>query len=151
MAEIKIAREKFADVIEEAKPLLVEHWTELSLYPDIPLDPDYEVYQALEKLDQMSIYTVRARGEMVGYAVYFTRRHHHYRSATWAMSDIILVRNGHRNLGVGTALFDFVEQDLRSQGVDVIHTMTKTAHPELAMLLRARKHQEAELCFSLRL
>ena len=151
MTDVKIARETFADVIDEIQPLLREHWAELSLYPDIPLDPDYEIYKALERLNQLSIYTVRLAGEMVGYAVYFTRKHHHYRTVTWAMSDVILVRKAHRNLGVGMALFDFLEQDLRARGADVIHTMTKILHPELAMLLRARQHEEAELCFSKRL
>jgi len=151
MSDIHIAIEPYAAAVDEMRPIFVEHWQELALYPDIPLDPDYAVYEALDRLGQMAIYTVRSRGEMVGYAVYFIRKHHHYRGHTWALSDIVLVRNGHRNFGVGTALFDFIEDDLRKRGVDVVHTMTKVASPELAMLLRARGHAEAELCFSLRL
>ena len=151
LVKTEIAVEAFADVIDEAKPLLVEHWHELALYPDIPLDPDYEAYAALDKAGAIVIYTVRAHGELVGYAVYFIRKHLHYRQHTWAVNDIVLVRDRYRDFGIGTSLFDFIEADLRKRGADVIHTGTKVLHPELAMLLRARRHTEAEIGFSLRL
>ena len=146
-----IARESYFDVIEEGKKFLHEHWEELSLYPDIPLEPEYEFYEVLAKNNLLAIYTVRVQGEMVGYAVYFIRKHYHYASTKWAFGDIILVRKPYRKFGLGTALFDFIENDLRSEGVAVINTETKIMHPELAMLLRARGHKEATLGFSKRL
>ena len=150
-ADVQIARERFLDVIEEAKPILVEHWRELAFYPDIPLDPDYALYETLDKAGIVSIYTVRARGELVGYAVYFVRPNHHYRSARWAISDIILVRKGYRTYGIGSRLFAFAEDDLRRQGVTVMHTTTKHEHPELATLLKARGHQREGSSYTLRL
>ena len=147
----RIAREDYFEVIEEGKNILPEHKAELALYDDIPLNPEYEVYETLAKKGLLSLYTVRVAGEMVGYAVYFVRKHHHYRDFTWALSDIILVRKPYRQFGLGNALFAYIENDLRAQGADVIHTMTKTAHPELAMLLQSRGHQHAETCFSKRL
>jgi predicted acetyltransferase len=147
----KIAREDYFEVIEEGKNILPEHKAELSIYQDIPLNPDYTVYEALAKSGILALYTVRVAGEMVGYAVYLVRKHAHYKDYTWAVSDIILVRKPYRQFGLGNALFAFIEHDLRAQGVDVIHTMTKTAHPELAMLLQSRGHQLAETSFSKRL
>jgi L-amino acid N-acyltransferase YncA len=151
LPDYKVAREDYFDVIEEGKTILPEHKQELALYDDIPLDPEYEVYESLARKGMLALYTVRVRGEMVGYAVYFIRKHHHYKAFTWAISDIILVRKPYRQFGLGMALFAYIENDLRAQGVDVIHTMTKTAHPELAMLLQSRGHQHAETCFSKRL
>jgi GNAT superfamily N-acetyltransferase len=151
LVDVGIAVESFADVIDEIKPLLVEHWAELALYSDIPLDPDYTAYEALDRAGAIVIYTVRAHGELVGYAVYFIRKHLHYRQHTWGINDIVLVRDRYRDFGIGTALFDFIEADLKKRGVNVMHTNTKVLHPELAMLLRARSHQEAEIGFSLRL
>jgi GNAT superfamily N-acetyltransferase len=149
--DLRIAREAYSDVIEEGKPILEEHWRELAFYPDIPLDPDYDVYAALEKQNLISIYTVRVRGELVGYAIYFVRKHHHYRTVSWAVSDIILVRKNFRNYGIGTALFAFAENDLRAQGVQVMHTTTKYCHPELGMLLQSRGHQREGFAYTLRL
>jgi GNAT superfamily N-acetyltransferase len=148
------ARETYDQVIDEIKPLLVEHWRELALYQeDIPLDPDYEIYRAMDHKGALAIYTIRygAERRLVGYAIYFLRNHHHYRGAKWATSDIVLVAQSHRNLGAGNGLFDYVEQDLRNQNVNVIHTMTKLEHPELAFLLESRGHQKVEVNYSKRL
>ncbi len=147
-----IARERVVDVLEEIKPILLEHWAELSLYSDIPLDPEYDVYEMLDKKGLLALYTIRTAGVLVGYAVYFVRKHMHYRQHTWALSDIILVKKEHRNLGMGMKLFDTIESEMKSYwGVDVLHTMTKVMHPELAYLLESRGHQKAEVSYSLRL
>lgn len=147
------ARENYRDVVSEIQPILDEHWKELALYDDIPLAPDYAIYDSLALAGILYVYTVRHRDDgLVGYAVYFVRKgHHHYRNHTWAISDVILVRTAHRNVGVGNRLFATIEGDLKANGVDVIHTMTKVAHPELAYLLEARGHIKAEVCYSLRL
>lgn len=148
------ARETYDQVIDEIKPLLVEHWRELALYQeDVPLDPDYEIYRAMDAAGALAIYTIRhgAERRLVGYAIYFLRNHHHYRSAKWATSDIVLVSRDHRNLGAGNGLYDYVEADLHGLGADVMHTMTKVEHPELAFLLESRGHQKVEVNYSKRL
>ena len=151
MADVKIARESFADVIEEAKPILIEHWEELATYPDVPLEPDYAAYEAAEKQGMLAIYTARVRGELVGYSDYFVRRHLHYLSIIVATNDIIMIRKPFRTFGVGSALCDFLEADLKAQGVAVIHTSAKTTHPELSFLLKSRGHTEVDRGFALRL
>lgn len=149
--DVTIAKESWFDVVDELKPILHEHWEELALYPDIPLDPEFELYEALETKGMLSFYSVRRSGELVGYAIYFVRHSPHYRSTLWAVSDIVLIRKAYRNFGVGTKLFDFIENDLRQQGVKVMHTMTKASHPELAALMRKLVHMHSETNFSLRL
>ena len=146
-----IARETYTEAIDDVKPFLREHWEELSLYPDIPLDPEFEMYAALDRMGHLAAYTARSYGELVGYALYFVRRNPHYRNHIWAVSDVVLVRKAYRNAGLGMALYDFIEADLKAHGVAVMHTFTKILHPELAMLLQARGHTDAERGFSLRL
>ena len=148
------SRERYADAIEDVKPLLMAHWRELALFQnDIPLDPDFEVYQALDKAGALAAYMIRQETDrrLVGYGVYFLRKHHHYRQHMWAVSDIILVERSHRNAGVGNGLFDFMEPDLKAQGVAVMHTMTKVMHPELAALLQMRGHDKVEVSYAKRL
>ena len=147
-----INREKVVDILEEIKPILLDHWAELSLYPEIPLDPEYDLYELMDKKGSLALYTVRDAGVLVGYAVYFVRRHMHYRGHIWALSDIILVKREHRNMGLGTSLFDTIEKDMKDYWkVDVLHTTTKILHPELAYLLEARGHTKAEVGYSMRL
>lgn len=149
---LQFAVESYAEVLEDIKPLFVEHYEELALYAgEIPLDPDYGVYESLDKIGALSIYTAREDGVLIGYAIYFVRRHHHYKQSTWAISDIILVRKEHRNAGVATGLFDLVEADMRKHCVTVLHTTTKESHPMLAFFLEARGHTREGASFSMRL
>ena len=149
--DIAIAKESWFDVVDELKPILHEHWEELALYSDIPLDPEFELYEALETKGMLSFYSVRRSGELVGYAIFFVRKSPHYKSTLWAVCDIILIRKPYRNFGVGDKLFAFFEDDLRQQGVKVVHMMTKASHPELGGLARRRGYRHSETNFSLRL
>lgn len=151
MTDVEIARESWFSVVDELKPILAEHWEELALYADIPLDPEFELYEALEKNGMLSFYSVRRSGELVGYAIFFVRKSPHYRTTLWAVSDIILIRKPYRNFGVGNKLFAFFEDDLRQQGAKVVHIMTKASHPELAALAKKRGYMHSETNFSQRL
>lgn len=146
------ATETFERVIHDIKPLLERHWQEIAVYPDIPLDPDYEIYKKLCDLGICEIYTARQDGKLVGYAIYMFRRSHpHYARHGWANSDIVMVMPEHRNARVATGLYDLIESDMGAKGIHVIHTTTKTEHPELAQFLRARGHARVEEGFSKRL
>ena len=146
MAAYDYARETYAEAVGSIRPLLLEHWRELATYGDVPLDPDFEAYRVLDAAGVLRIFTVRIASDLVGYAIYFVRSGHvHYRSTPWAVSDIVLVRREHRNLGVGNGLFEFIERSLAEEGVRVISTMAKLAHPELSLLLEARGHARNEV------
>ena len=149
----KFAVETYAQVVDDIRPLLQEHWRELATYHDIPLDPDFEAYRAMEKAGRLRIYTVRVEGNsrLVAYAIYFVSPHHHYQTTKWAVSDIILVVTEHRGLKLGHGLFDFLEDALRAEGVEVMYTMAKLKHPELSMLLEMRGHERNEVIHAKRL
>lgn len=152
MDNYRFGRETYAQAVVDIRPLLEEHHAELATYQDVPLDPDYRLYHAADRDGSLAIYTVRTEAnELVGYAIYFVRGHYHYQSTLWAISDIVLVRREHRNLGVGTGLFEFVERDLAERGVRVVYTIAKLAHPELSMLLEAMGHQRNEVIHAKRL
>lgn len=145
------AVEPFSSCIEEAKPLLEQHWAEINVNGDIPLDPDYTMYPKLERFGMLITYTVRDEGKLVGYAAYITKAHPHYQGHKWALSDIFWLHPSARAQGVGNGLFAFIEDDLRTRGVHVMHTTTKRAHPQAGLLLERRGHSMIELGFSKRL
>lgn len=147
----QFARESYGEAVDDVRPLLREHWEELATYADVPLDPDFESYRAVDAAGMLRAYTARVDGALVGYAIYFVRPHHHYRSTLWAISDIILIRRDHRNVGLGNGLFDFLENDLRACGVKAMYTMAKLAHPELSFLLESRGHAKNEVIHAKRL
>jgi GNAT superfamily N-acetyltransferase len=136
--------ESFEELVEDIKPLLPLHWEELALHKEtIPLEPDFEFYRAAYEAGILKFFTGRMDdGSLIAYAIYAIRpKHAHYQTTCWAVSDIVFVHPDHRNLGVGNALFDFIEDECRMMGVDILVTGTKVDHPELRFLLTGRGHK----------
>lgn len=116
---MKFKSEKIADVLEEAKPLLLKHWEEIAHYKDIPFDPDYDQYIKLEELGTTRSFSARTEdGVLIGYAVFFVRPHIHYRSTLMAYQDIIFLDKAHR--GIGFFFIKFCDDSLRSEGIKVV-------------------------------
>ncbi len=164
---ITFHREPLAQAREEVWPFLHQHWEELALNQDrIKLDVDHAFYDALEKAGALRVYTVREMGRLSGYAVYFVRFHPHYRTKKWASSDILwMERRLRTNRGifrrtwrrlwywlnpqlvratVGARFLAFIEESLRKEGVNVMHTTAKVRHPALARVLCYLGHQHIE-------
>jgi len=150
---VTFATESYEQVIEEIKPLNAQHWDEIALNKDfIGLDPDYEFYEAMDRLGRMVVATARDDdGPLIGYAIYFLGPHKHYREHLWAISDIYWIHPEHRRGRVGMNLFKFVEQALRTRKVSVMHTTSKTAHPAAARMLESLGHTMIEVGHSKRL
>ena len=142
---LKIAVETLVDVKEECGDLIAAHWVEIAVWPDIPLDPDWSGYENLEKAGMLVIYTVRNEtNQLVGYAVFFMRKHLHYKSHSWAANDIVWVHPDYRDGKIGANLVQFWEQDLQARGIHVVHVNVKVAHPALGLVLRREKYKTVE-------
>lgn len=145
--QLKYQQELLADALDDLKPLLVGHWEEIARNRDfIPLDPDYDTYLRIEATGMLRVYTVRADdGAVVGYAIYFVRPHLHYRRNVWAVSDIVYLRPEYRRGFCGVRLLSFAEKKLTEDGVHVMHTTSKLAHPALARVLEHLGHNPIEM------
>ena len=142
---LKIAVETLVDVKEECGDLIAAHWVEIAVWPDIPLDTDWSGYENLEKAGMLVIYTVRNEtNQLVGYAVFFMRKHLHYKGHSWAANDIIWVHPDYRDGKIGANLVQFWEQDLQARGIHVVHVNVKVAHPALGLVLRREKYKTVE-------
>lgn len=87
---IVFASERIIDVVEEIQPLLWDHYQEVALHKErIKLDPDWPKYFALEEQGSCIVFTMRDRGRLVGYAVFFVSPHIHYQACRAASNDII--------------------------------------------------------------
>ncbi len=143
------AVESFDSIIDAIKPLLPLHHAELAAYPDIPLDPDFDFYRRANQQGYLRIYSARLGNELIGYCLFtIIPRHPHYMGQAFAIADIVWVHPDHRNYGVGTALFDFVEGDLRGC---VIAVGDKISHPALGLLLKSRGYEALSVTYSKRL
>lgn len=95
--------------------LLKRHFEEIAHYKDIPLEPDWETYALLENAGKLRIFTVRVRGELVGYCAYALMHNLHYKSSYQAKQDVLFVAPEHRNGRVGAHLILFAERHLRAE------------------------------------
>ena len=143
------AREPYAAVIDEIKPLLHEHWQEIATYQDIPLDPDYPAYEMAEQHGRLRIFTARRDGVLVGYGVLFVGNLH-YKSSRIATQDILFVLPEHRLGRVGFGLVRFLDAQLKAEGVQVVYQHVKLAHPALGRVLSHVGYEPVETIYARR-
>lgn len=130
------AQEPFSvDLFQEALPLLVEHWQEISHNKDIPLDPDLDAYLRVAESGSLRVFTVRRGGALIGYAVFIVRRNLHYKTSLQAVQDVLFIRKSERG-GTGIRFIKFCDNMLRSEGVQVVYQHVKAAHNFGPLLVR---------------
>lgn len=154
MSQVAFRKERFIDVIAEAKPLLMAHWQEIARYKDIPLAVDEASYQALDEAGKLRVYTARnAAGKLVGYAAFIVGQNLHYcTSGPQAKQDVLFVHPDYRGTGrVGLLLIDCIDQALAAEGVQVVYHHEKVSHPALGRVLRHLEYENVERIWAKRL
>lgn len=127
---IKYQQEFLCGVIEEAKPMLEEHWREIAINKDvIKLNPDWDAYIELERKNSLKIFTAREDGKLIGYFVVIVRSHIHYKDHLFAVNDIIYLSPKYRKGYTGAKLIKFAEKCLKEDGVSVFVINTKRHKP----------------------
>jgi hypothetical protein len=108
---MKFARELLCECVQEAQPLLDQHYRELCLHQDvIKLDPQWREYALLEQLDRFVVFTAREDdGTLVGYAAFFLNRHMHYGGFTVAQNDVLYLAPASRRGTTALKFIDWVE------------------------------------------
>ena len=129
------------DLFKEMFPLLEEHEEELNVL-NCGLDVDLQMYVKAVAAKQIAIYTARQEGELVGYAVYWIKRHPHY-NVLVADADVIFLRKDYRVGSTGIKLLRFSEDKLKEKGINVIVQRTKK-HKDLGRLFKFLKYEHAE-------
>lgn len=126
---ITFQEEKLKDFLEELKPLLYDHWSEIAQDKEqVPLDPDYQKYFELEKQGILHTVTVRDGDTLIGYCLSFIVPHIHYKSTIMAMNDILYVKPSYRKGSIGIRLIKIVEEKLKERGVFKTIYHIKTNH-----------------------
>ena len=133
---LHFAIETYDEIIDDIRPMLPEHWAELAVHKDIPLEPEWEFYRRSDEIGALKIFTARRDGELIGYSIFVVRPRHAHYNIGWAMNDIVWLHPDHRNEGVGTKFVAFWDEKLRDLGATIVHVNVKVWHPALAFLLK---------------
>lgn len=110
---------------KELAPILPEHYEELCVTKDFPLEPDFVAYDRLNIAGMLKAVTCRNDGELVGYIIFIVQPHLHYMSCITAFEDLYYVRKEYRKGRTGIKLFQFSEKVLKDAGVKRIIMHTK--------------------------
>jgi predicted acetyltransferase len=111
--------------LDSLKELIKDHYEELSVTKEFPLDPAWEQYESIWKAGGLRFFTCRKDGEMIGYIIYFIAPHLHYRTCLTAFEDIYFLKKEYRKGRTGIRMFQFAEDALKSQKVNRVIYNTK--------------------------
>ena len=127
---ISIQLENMANVKEEIKPLLEEHWELVALNKGaIKLNPDYKEYARLDAAGVLKVFTARNDGALVGYFVLTISKSIHYSDHLFAINDVIFVKPDSRAGATGYKLIKYAEEYCKEIGVSVLTLNTKVHIP----------------------
>ena len=148
-----IAQEPLTDALwSELMPLLTRHYHEIATYRDIPLDPDRERYEVIQRAGGLRVFTARADGILVGYICFVVSRNLHYRSSVVASQDVIWLEQGLRGLAIGRDLMSHAEGVLRAEGVQIVTQHGKFAPGiNIGAWLRRQGYVEQDIIYTKRL
>ena len=125
-----IQHENLANVKEDLKPLLEEHWRLVALNQGkIKLNPDWKQYAKLDALGILNIFTARDDGKLVGYFVLIINKSIHYQDHYFATNDVLFVLPDSRAGATGYKLIKYAENYCRDVGVSLMTINTKVHIP----------------------
>jgi len=148
MSNVFFLKESFNKIKVEAKKLFEKHYLEIAHFQDIELNIDEESYLAMEKARAIRVFTARDEDyTLLGYAIFIMRYNLHYKDSYQAVQDVIYIDKDKR--GFGLDFIDWCDEQLKSEGVQVIYHHVKEKHNfgpsleklgyELVDLIYARK------------
>lgn len=118
---LEIRPEALTDhLIDELTPILEAHRQELQSYPDMILNPAWEIYKLMQDLGKTMFLVARDDGVIVGYCMYIISANMHYRDFVYAIEDVFYVVKDHRGSKIAIKLIRTSEDLLSQRGVDVI-------------------------------
>lgn len=142
--------ESYRRCLPELAELFPRHWAEIAVDKDIPLEPRYDVYLAMDAAGVVFLETVRDDRKLVGYFIGFITPGLHYESCSTCTEDIYWLAPEYRRGWVGVRLFRTVMSELRARKVQRLFVTTKV-HAPIDRLLTFLGFKHVENGYSIRL
>lgn len=130
--------ERLGDVLKEIGPLLAIHHDEISLLK-LEINPNVQLYERLEALNALRIFTYRVDGVLKGYATFFVGPHPHFQHSKQATNDMLFIHPEYR--GRGMQFMKWCDGQL--QDCDVIY-WSVTTRCDFSNLLKRMGYEESE-------
>lgn len=139
--------ESFSSIRDEVFELSKDHYAEVdSERNTFKLDPNFEVYEELEKMGGLTILVVRDDNKIIGYAFFITNFSLHCKTVILAINDLFYVKPEYRGKEIGKILLEKSEEALKQRGVHQIIMMTKK-YANFSPLLERNGYEEIEAVY----
>jgi hypothetical protein len=127
-----------------------DHYAEVTTNPDIALDLATDLYERLDTLGYLRMYTARLAGRLIGYCSMTVSPHPHT-GLLIAREDGIYVQPEHRGgTGAGDMLVETSDCLLAQEGIQIVQRSTKVAHNHGPWLQR-KGYEMIDITYSKRL
>lgn len=114
---LHISVEPWRNVRPFMKPLLDLHYAEAGHDQDrIPLEMDWDRYDALSREGRLVVVGARRDGRLCGYLTAFLTTHLHHRNTLFGILDLIYLHPADRAGWAGVRLFRVAEQAMKDRG-----------------------------------
>ena len=149
--------ESYTTAEPELQAIHPQHWQELAVSLDIPLQPNYEAYRFLDSKGCMILVTLRDGPKLAGYFQGFLFPEMHYQTCLACTGDVFYVLPEYRGKGLaGLKLFRAVETALRERHVQRWHVTSKLSNStgedkDSGVLMRRLGMKAIEVHYSKRL
>ena len=135
---VEITSERMTEgLIAALMPMFNRHWAEVSPFPDLDLEPDYEWYLQVEEGGNYCMVVARIDDEIVGYIGFLIGKHPHHAGLIVANQDMFYVDPFRRKGMLGLQLIQASERVLKARGVNVIFQEVAPQCDYSALLKRA--------------
>lgn len=120
--------ESFEECVEEIKPLIDAHYSEVEFYQDkVKLSVNYELLAQLDKLDMLYMFIMRNdEGKLVGYNVFSVAKAVHYKDHYYATNYTVYIDPEYRHTHHTVDFFNYCEKFLKEDDVSIVHYQMKT-------------------------
>ncbi|SOD42349.1 hypothetical protein [Nitrosovibrio sp. Nv4] len=123
--EFVFAHEKLEDILEEMKPLHVEHWKQTEQHRhSIEFNPDYETFFRHERAGRAVVFTLRKEGRLLGnFSVYVSKSMH--TQTLFSREDTLFLMPEARKGRTAMRFIEYGERALQQIGVREINVSVK--------------------------
>ena len=140
--------EPYSKCLSELMQCYDLHWEELALNKDkVPLDPQYDLYEARDDAGQLLLVTLRETGRLVGYFIGFIAPGFHYKTCLTLTMDIFWTHPDVRGGFSGVKLFRLVEKEAKRRGVHRMFYGSKM-HKDASRLFEFLKMEPVEVYYT---
>jgi len=149
--DLVIGHEKVKDIVEEVRPLLMDHYEETeTAYLDVPCDPDFDRFIASEEQGQFVVFTARKAGVLIGHISFYVYRDMHSQEMYQAREDAMFIDKEHRGGATASRLVNYAEHCLAQLGCKYIGMSSKApcGGPDIGRFLERKGYQPVALFYS---